>query len=98
VTTICGELMTVPAVNERLARAQAAGPDVFLPKLARQLEILARDAGLFCAYHDTKSLAYVRDLLDVLAPIVRGDIELGSETTEAIDSLVALLNGGDDGR
>jgi hypothetical protein len=89
--TICKEMLTVPTVNQRLARAQAVTPDIFLPKLARQIEILARDAGLFCMHHDATSLAPVRELLDALAPVVRGDVGLGPDAIKAIDGLIALL-------
>lgn len=81
----------MPTVNQRLARAQAADPGVFLPKLARQLDILARDVSLLCSSYDTDSITYVRDLLSVLAPIVRGDVKLGPDAVEAIDGLVGML-------
>jgi hypothetical protein len=88
----------VPTVSERLARAQAADPDIFLPKLARQLEIASRDVGLFCGYHQTNSLTKVADLVSALAPIVGHDLELDSETIEAIEGLVALLRKDEDER
>jgi hypothetical protein len=87
----------VPTVNQRLARAQAADPEIFLPKLARQIEILARDLSLFFINHDATSLAPVRDMLDALAPVVRGDIGLDSDAIEAIDGLVSLLSAADHG-